>query len=164
MRRFVVIFAAVANLVLLDAIAKESAAYYLKARAPVAVVQGFFDLAYVENRGCACGMLQGQVWPLAAFALVALAVVVWKRRAIFAPPGPLALTAEILMYSGIIGNFIDRAFRGFVVDMLDFHAGIHHFPCFNLADSFLTISVALLLISSFRAPAAATQEPQEKPK
>ena len=155
MKRFLILFAAVANLVLADAITKELAAGYLKGSAAVSVIPNLFNLAYVENRGCAWGMFQGQVWPLAVFGLVALAFLIWKRRSIFtsqtSKPSKLpnlGAVAEPLLYAGIIGNVIDRLFRGYVVDMFDFHWGIHHFPCFNVADSLICIAVGLMLIAS----------------
>ena len=146
-RRFFILFAAVANLVLADAITKELAAGYLKGAAAVSVIPRVFDLAYVENRGCAWGMFQGQVWPLAVFGLIALAFLIWKRRSVFGL-GRLPAIAEPLLYAGIVGNIIDRLFRGYVIDMFDFHWGIHHFPCFNVADSLICISVGLMLLSS----------------
>ena len=147
MKRFLVLFAVVANLVLADAVTKELAAGYLKGSAAVSVIPGAFNLAYVENRGCAWGMFQGQVWPLAVFGLVALLFLIWKRRSVFGL-GRLPAIAEPLLYAGIIGNVIDRLFRGYVVDMFDFHWGIHHFPCFNVADSLICIAVGLMLIAS----------------
>ena len=147
MKRFLILFAAVANLVLADAITKELAAGYLKGSAAVSVIPNLFNLAYVENRGCAWGMFQGQVWPLAVFGLVALAFLIWKRKSVFGS-GRLPAIAEPLLYAGIVGNVIDRLFRGYVIDMFDFHWGIHHFPCFNVADSLICISVGLLLLAS----------------
>ena len=147
-KRFLILFAAVANLVLADAITKELAAGYLKGSAAVSVIPNLFNLAYVENRGCAWGMFQGQVWPLAVFGLIALAFLIWKRRSVFGL-GRLPAIAEPLLYAGIVGNVIDRLFRGYVIDMFDFHWGIHHFPCFNVADSLICISVGLLLLASF---------------
>ena len=147
MKRFLILFAAVANLVLADAITKELAAGYLKGSAAVSVIPNLFNLAYVENRGCAWGMFQGQIWPLAVFGLIALAFLIWKRKSVFGP-GRLAAVAEPLLYAGIVGNVIDRLFRGYVVDMFDFHWGIHHFPCFNVADSPICIAVGLMLLAS----------------
>jgi signal peptidase II len=163
MRTVVVIFAIVMNLALGDALVKEYAIRHLKGADPVTVIDGFFSLAYVENRGCAWGMLQGQVWPLAAFALAAFALIVWNRRAIFSAEGVafkprlcafLARAAECLLYAGIFGNFIDRVMRGFVVDMFDFHWGESHFPCFNLADTYISLAAAILVVLGFlpRAP------------
>ena len=149
MRRYLVVFAVVIHLVLADAVAKELAAGLLKASPPFTVIPGFFDLAYVENRGCAWGMFQGQVWPLAAFAALALAFLLWKRKAIFGD-GRVAAVAEVLLYAGIVGNLIDRVFRVFVIDFFDVHwKSAYHFPCFNLADIFITVAAGLLILCSF---------------
>ncbi len=145
MRRFVAFLALVANLTLLDAVTKELAAGCLKGAAAVSVIPGFFDLAYVENRGCAWGLFQGQVWPLAVFGFVALAFLIWKRRSVFGD----ALFVPSLLYAGIIGNLIDRVVRGYVIDMLDFHwRTAYHFPCFNLADTFISVAAGLMILSS----------------
>ena len=151
MRRFLILFAVVSNLVLADAVIKEIAVASLKGAAAVSVIPGFFNLAYVENRGCAWGMFQGQVWPLAVFGIAALVFLIWKRKSVFGD-SRLAAVAEPLLYAGIVGNVIDRLFRGYVIDMVDFYWGVHHYPCFNVADVLICVSVGLLLLSSFRAP------------
>ena len=51
-----------------------------------------------------------------------------------------------LIFSGAVGNLIDRFSMNYVVDFLDFYWGIHHFPAFNVADSAITIGAALLII------------------
>ena len=154
MRRLFVAFVIALNLVLADAVVKECAIHYLKGEQPVSVVSGLFNLAYVENRGCAWGMFQGHVWPLALFGILALALVAWKRRIVFGDDmntvsARLGAIAEPLLYGGIIGNVIDRIFRGFVVDMFDVYLGQSHFPCFNLADSYISVAVALMVLASF---------------
>ena len=65
------------------------------------------------------------------------------------PRGGWGVLCEILLYAGILGNLIDRLVRGYVVDMFDFHWGVHHFPVFNVADSYITVAAALLLILGF---------------
>jgi len=158
-KRFLIAAVAALNLLAVDALAKEIAVARLKGAAAVSVVSGIFDLAYVENRGCAWGLFQGHVWPLAVFGIVALAVLVWKRRSFFGDlragnsvPAWLGAVAEPLMYAGIVGNVLDRVFRGYVVDMFDFHWGASHFPCFNLADSYISIAVGLMLLASILEP------------
>jgi signal peptidase II len=146
MRRLVFSFAAVTHLLLLDQIVKVYAIQRLKGSSPVEVLP-FFNLAYVENRGCAWGMFQGQVWPLAVFAMIAFAFLVWKRKSIF-PSGAWGWIAEHLLYAGILGNLIDRLYYRFVVDMFDFHWGVHHFPCFNVADACITVSAGILIAFS----------------
>jgi len=146
MKRLLITFAAVANLVLADAVVKEIAAHALKGSAAIAVIPNLFNLAYVENRGCAWGMFQGSVWPLAAFGIAALAFLVWKRRDVFGD----GWVAPILLYAGIVGNLIDRIMRGYVIDMFDFHWGVHHFPCFNVADACICIAAGLIILEGIR--------------
>ena len=148
LKRFVFSFAAVMNLLLLDQVVKEFAVRRLKGEPAVPVIPNLFNLGYVENRGMAWGLMQGYVWPLAIFACLAIIVLVWKRRAIF-PAGAVGTIAELLLHAGILGNLIDRLARGCVVDMFDFYWGVHHFPVFNVADSYITVAAALLIILGF---------------
>ena len=148
MRFALIAFAAVANLVLADAVVKELSAGLLKGRTAVEVIPGLFNLAYVENRGCAWGMLQGHVWPLAVFGIAALGFLIWKRKSVFGN-GIANRVAEILLYAGIIGNLIDRVCRGYVIDMFDFYIKNSHFPCFNLADAYISVAAGLMILCSF---------------
>lgn len=154
-------FAAVLGLVCADQLAKAVAVAWLKGAAPVVALPGLFNLAYVENCGCAWGMLQGHVWPLALFAFAVLSILVWKRKAVF-PAGRWGLAAETMLYAGVVGNLLDRVFRGHVVDMFDFHWGVHHFPVFNVADSFITLAAAILIAFGFLADAKAKKSKSQK--
>ena len=148
LRRIVLFSAAVVNLLLVDQVVKAASISSLRDRPPVEVIPNLFNLAYVENRGCAWGMFQGHVWPLAVFGIVVMGLLVWKRKSVF-PRGGWGVLSEILLYAGIVGNLVDRLARGYVVDMFDFHWGVHHFPVFNVADSYITVAAALLLILGF---------------
>lgn len=148
------------HLLLVDAVTKELAIHYLykSGEGSIPVILGFFNLTYVENRGCAWGMFQGQVWPLALFALCVTALLVWRRKDFFFLTGPAwsvrsSAVAETFLYAGIVGNLIDRIWRGYVVDFLDFHwREAYHFPCFNFADILITTAAAILIFLSFTAP------------
>ena len=89
------------------------------------------DLTYVTNTGAAFSIFSGHTWALALVSLVmsvVLALALWKG--LFKHPlGKLTLT---LLLAGAVGNFIDRAFRGFVVDM--FNVLFMRFAVFNVAD------------------------------
>ena len=149
MKRALIALAVAANLAVVDAVVKEFAAARLKGAAAVSVIPGLFSLAYVENRGCAWGLLRGHVWPLAAFGVLALGCLLWKRKSVFGLPGSrLGAVAEPLLYAGVVGNLVDRVFRGHVIDMFDFHWKTSHFPCFNVADAFICTAVGLLLLAS----------------
>lgn len=134
------------NLLLLDQAVKELVLRTMPEGRPLPVIEGFFDITLVRNMGCAWGMLQGAVWPLAAFGVVAIVVLIWKREWFFSP-GWLGTLGELLLHAGILGNLIDRVFRGSVVDMFDFHWGVHHFPVFNVADVYISIAAAILLVT-----------------
>ena len=157
MKTFLRTFVIVMHLLLLDAITKELAAGLLKNNPPCSVIPGFFNLTYVENRGCAWGMFQGRYTILAMVAAVALAFFIWKRKPIFGVDlpgwrGRVGVLAERLLYAGIIGNLIDRVFRGYVIDFLDFYFQSYHFPCFNVADMCITLAAVGLIILTFFAP------------
>ena len=89
------------------------------------------DLTYVTNTGAAFSIFSEHTWALAVVSLfmsILLALALWKG--LFKHPlGKLTLT---LLLAGALGNFIDRAFRGFVVDM--FNVLFMHFAVFNVAD------------------------------
>ncbi len=148
LRRVILFSAAVMNLFLVDQVVKAVSVSHLKNKPSVEVIPNLFNLAYVENFGCAWGMFQGHVWPLAIFGIIVMGLLIWKRKSVF-PHGGWGVLCEILLYAGILGNLTDRLVRGCVVDMFDFHWGVHHFPVFNVADSYITVAVGLLLILSF---------------
>jgi signal peptidase II len=107
----------------------------------------FFDLVPVWNRGVSFGILSSRdgttAWLLGGVALlVAAGLVVWLSRI----ERPLLALSLGLVIGGALGNVVDRGRFGAVFDFLDFHVARWHFPAFNLADSAITIGVALLLL------------------
>ena len=114
------------------------------------VIRGFFSLTYVRNRGAAWGILNGWGLALVALAAAMLFVLARYRERIFGGglPGRLAY---VLLFAGIVGNLVDRAILGYVVDFLDFHIGRSHFPAFNVADSCICAGVGLYMLASFAA-------------
>ncbi len=107
----------------------------------------FFNLTWAENRGVSMGMFQAgtdaQRWMLVGLtAVLAVAVLIWmwRERRI----GDVLALGMIL--GGAIGNIVDRARFGYVVDYADFHIGsVRPFFIFNLADACITIGVLILL-------------------
>jgi signal peptidase II len=112
------------------------------------VIDGFFDLVHVRNSGVAFGLLAEQgaarAWLLALLGLVALsavAVYFWMT-----PRGDrLLLAALSLVAGGAVGNLIDRLAAGGVTDFLDVYVGGYHWPAFNVADSAITVGIALMI-------------------
>ncbi|MCW5774046.1 MAG: signal peptidase II [Rhodospirillaceae bacterium] len=115
-------------------------------------VTGFFALVLVWNRGMSFGMLNtgdpAVPWILGALSVaVAVALIWWLARA----QRWLVVVGVALVLGGALGNLIDRALYGAVVDFLLLHAGDWHWPAFNLADSAITLGVAALLWDSLFA-------------
>jgi signal peptidase II len=112
------------------------------------IVPGFFNLAFVRNTGAAWGMFGGLNGWLALLSVVMLIAIVVFRRSFLAD----VLAHKIamgLMIGGITGNLVDRLRLQYVVDFLDFHWRLHHFPAFNVADASICVGVGLYILSSF---------------
>ena len=97
-------------------------------------------------------MLGGLNGWLALFSVIILVAIVRFRRA-FLSDILIHRLALGLMIGGIVGNLIDRLRLQYVVDFLDFHWGIHHFPAFNVADASICVGVGLYVLSSLIVPA-----------
>ncbi len=120
----------------------------------LSVISGFFDLVHVTNTGVAFGLFPtgGRGWGtlgLIALGTAALSIIglyFWKT-----PEHERGLLfALVLILGGALGNLTDRLlFRG-VTDFLDFFVGTHHFPTFNVADSAISVGIALLAWETIR--------------
>ena len=112
----------------------------------------FFSFTYVQNPGAAFSFLADQSgwqrWFFTVIAAIASIVfIVWLAKT---PRSQTLLSiAFALMLSGAIGNLIDRALFGYVIDFLDFHWAGYRFPAFNVADSMIFIGAALMILDSF---------------
>jgi signal peptidase II len=128
--------------------------FHLAAVSP-APLFGPIRLTLSFNNGVSFGFLRGDApwapYVFAAFALVVTVVLaIWALRA----TRPITAVAIGFVMGGAVGNLVDRVTRGAVVDFID--ASALHFPwVFNLADSAITLGVALLLLESFTSPKAA---------
>ncbi len=121
------------------------------------IIDGFFKLVYVRNPGVAFGLLADVAWKWRLpFFLVTIVVAVVVLRRIMADardlPGGWIVTGLVL--GGAAGNLIDRLRWGEVVDFLDVWFGPYHYPTFNVADSAITVGVALLLWTFWRVKEA----------
>ncbi len=114
---------------------------------PFVIVPNFFSIDLVHNTGGAFSILSGNRW---LFIVIGILVVViisffikkieylnYKYTMIFA-----------LLIGGILGNLIDRIFRGYVIDYLSFKIMGYNFPIFNFADVCIVISIIIILITN----------------
>lgn len=107
----------------------------------------WFAILSHRNRGAAWGMLQGQMWIFTIVTLIVIGGIIFYFQK-EAKGKPLFAVCLMILLGGAIGNFIDRIFRGEVVDFIDVLIPIfkYDFPIFNIADAALTISVVMLII------------------
>jgi signal peptidase II len=113
----------------------------------ISVWDPWFGILSHRNRGAAWGMLEGQMWLFSIVTIgVICAIIYFYHKE--AKGKPLFQVGLMLLLGGAIGNFIDRLFRGEVVDFVDVLIPImnYDFPIFNIADAALTIAVVVLMI------------------
>ncbi len=116
---------------------------------------GYFNLVRAHNKGAAFSMFADgsgwQRWFFIALGLLASGFIVWMIRS--HPTQKLFCFAVALIMGGALGNVIDRALHGYVVDFLQFHFGVlealfpgGYFPAFNVADSAITLGAICLVV------------------
>jgi len=117
----------------------------------ITVIDNFFNITYIRNKGAAFGLLANSAFRLPFFigvSLIAVVVIISVFRKLRPDQRFTALSLS-LIFAGAIGNLIDRLRLGEVIDFLDVHWYSHPWPAFNVADSAICIGVALLAIDMF---------------
>ena len=137
-----------AIMVLADQISKTVVRSTMTLYESITVIPGFFHLTYITNDGMAFGI--NFPFGIYIFSIISIIFTVilfyylWtiRQESIFIRSGVAMILA------GAVGNLIDRLFLGEVVDFLDFMIGDVHWYVFNLADSFVTIGMGIILYDS----------------
>jgi signal peptidase II len=137
-------------ILVLDQATKILALSRLSLGVPVSVVDGLVALTLVMNPGLAFGFLgavpPGWRWVVALLSLAALCALALLAVRLLPVGGWPAALALGLIFGGAVGNLIDRWRFGAVVDFLDVYWRAYHWPAFNVADSAISIGVALLAL------------------
>jgi signal peptidase II len=141
------------TVVVLDQITKYIALDRLTLGVPVPVIDGLVNLTLVMNPGLAFGLL-GSVpsrwrWVVALLSIAALLVLARLAVRVVPDSGSLGRISLGLIFGGAIGNLIDRAIWGAVVDFVDVYWRDFHWWAFNVADSGISVGVALLAVQLF---------------
>jgi signal peptidase II len=156
-------FAAIAA-VLLDQATKLTVDAKLDFSDRVTVIEGFFYLTHVRNPGAAFGLFaEAAPWIriglFIGVTLIAIAMIFGFQRKL-APGDRFSALSLGLILGGAVGNLIDRITRGEVVDFLHFRLwGGYQWPDFNLADTFIVVGVALLVIELLAVEGEARSDP-----
>ena len=146
-RRYLLFFTLAAVLVGMDQWTKHWAVSTLKTGTEISLIPHTLSLVYVENPGAAFGILHGQqgfFWLITMIVLTGILYVLWKlplhcKEKSYCP----LFIALCFVFSGAIGNFIDRQLQSYVVDFIYFSP--IDFPVFNVADIYVTCASFLLV-------------------
>jgi signal peptidase II len=134
----------------LDQMTKELVRRTLDLHASTTVIPGFLDFTHVRNTGAAFGILNSADFPYktAVIALIASAGLIGVAiySASLASQQLMARVGLALIIGGAAGNLIDRIWVGYVVDFVDVYWRDYHFWAFNVADSAITIGVAIMIL------------------
>lgn len=137
--------------ILLDQISKLAVAAFINYQDSIPVIDGFFNLVHIRNRGMAFGLMNrpdigiGYYFLIIATILAIVLITFWftglrngDKKMVF---------GLSLILGGAIGNLIDRLRLREVIDFLDFFIGTYHWPSFNVADSAVSIGTFWILIN-----------------
>lgn len=131
---------------LIDQLSKGLISLYIPLNESIKLTN-FLSITYVHNIGAAFSILQGARWLFIILGIIALNIIY-----IFFIKDKKLTNFEIIIYalmlSGIIGNIIDRVLYGYVIDFIDIT--LFNFAIFNFADSFIVISVILLVVFKWK--------------
>lgn len=138
------------GVILLDQLTKFLVVGRIGLHREIPIIEGFFSLSHVKNPGAAFGFLASFDSPLRPYLLNAVAIAVFIAVLVYALRSPLSATALqtglSLILGGAIGNLIDRATAGYVLDFVDAYWNGWHFWAFNVADAAITVGVIFLLL------------------
>lgn len=137
---------AVILLISLDQWTKALAVDKLMDKEPFIIVKNVFQLRYLENRGAAFGILQGQKAFFVVTGIIILTAIAYLYNKMPSTKKyHLLRVLAVLMAAGAIGNMIDRVVNNYVVDF--FYFELINFPIFNVADCYVSVAAAMLIIS-----------------
>ena len=131
-----------AILVVIDQITKYIALSSLKPIGSMSFIKGFMDFTFVENRGAAFGILEGQRWFfVVATIVISVAIIYAFVKMPKKKEYKYMKLALVLILAGAFGNVIDRLFRGYVVDFFEFT--FIDWPVFNVADIYVVVGTII---------------------
>jgi len=140
----------VITVVILDQVTKAMIRPMLALHESREVIPNFLDLTRVHNTGAAFGMLNAAEFPFKTLVLSLVAAIALGGVAWYAATVPLTDRLARIGIAGVlggaIGNLIDRAKDGYVLDFVDAYWGGWHFWAFNVADAAITVGVIFMIL------------------
>ncbi len=147
MKKRGIIAGIIAALIALDQVVKAYVVQNIALGEIKSWIPNLVSLTYLQNRGAAFSILQDQHLLFAVITLVVVVGAIWYLHKHMEDSFWMVLGLTLIIAGGL-GNFIDRISQGFVVDM--FHLDFINFAIFNVADSYLTVGVVVLLLAMLK--------------
>ncbi|MBI3810758.1 MAG: signal peptidase II [Nitrospirae bacterium] len=148
-RRYLFLAAVVGTVLVLDQITKAIIQKTMPLHESIPVVRGIFSLTYIRNPGAAFGLFaeHGNGLRMVFFATISVVAILFLGSLFVKTPNEARLgrLSIAMVMGGAMGNLVDRLRYGEVVDFLDFYVGSYHWPAFNVADSCISVGVALMI-------------------
>ena len=147
MKKRGIVAGGIAILIVLDQLVKSYVVQNIALGEVKTWIPNLVSLTYLQNRGAAFSILQDQQLLFAVITLIVVVGAIWYLHK-HMEDSFWTVFGLVLIIAGGLGNFIDRISQGFVVDM--FHLDFVNFAIFNVADSYLTVGVIILLIAMLK--------------
>ncbi len=133
-------------LVILDQITKALVIFFFELYESI-VILPFFNITFVVNYGFAFGLFNNPSLNQILVSIVILIIILYFLYLLMKTQDKIFQLTLVIILAGAIGNFIDRVYRGFVVDFIDIYIGKFHWPAFNIADSCITVGFVIMMIN-----------------
>ena len=134
------------TLVILDQFTKALVINFFNLYDSVALLP-MINLTFVVNYGFAFGLLNNPSLNQILVSFVISVIILYFLYLLIKTQDKIFQFSLTLILAGALGNFIDRIFRGFVIDFIDIYIGKYHWPAFNIADSCITMGFIILMIN-----------------
>ena len=131
-------------LVLLDLLVKQIIFYLIDLNNFI-YVTSFFDLAHIHNFGISFGLFSG-LFPSWVFILIGGMIIIFLFSLFLKSKNILEKLGYAFILAGALGNILDRAINGFVIDFIYIHYKDFYWPAFNFADIYISIGVLIILL------------------
>lgn len=135
-------------LIMFDQVSKLLITNYFEVGESLTIINNFFRFFYIKNTGAAFGFLMNSTFILILVTIILLIYLIIELKKNI--DNKIVILSLSLIISGALGNLIDRVFRGYVVDFISFILFNKEMAIFNVADTFITIGVVILLIYIFK--------------
>ena len=150
-KRYLLLIAIAGLVLVLDQLTKIYIVSRFSLYESVSIIEDFFHITYIRNPGAAFGIFAGSAaaFRIPFFLTISFVAIVGMLFFYKTVTENLLRIALSLILGGALGNMIDRARLGEVIDFIDVHWYSNHWPAFNVADSAITVGVGLMIIDMF---------------